>query len=136
MTAITERARGAVTELPRLLPPPGSNAGGRPGGKPAGTQGDDWYAHAGRHGGLPYRDQPGVLLGDIEAAGLTGRGGAAFPVHRKLRAVLDAAGRRRAPVVIANGAESEPASDKDASVTCMPSRVVLLSASLLAVLVL
>src|SRR5215472_4368613 len=97
MTAMTERAPGAVTELPRLLPPqqgPGrqnsqnsQDTQARQGGK----RSHDWYAHADRHGRLPYRDQPGVLIRDIEAAGLTGRGGAAFPVHRKLQAVYDAA---------------------------------------------
>ena len=51
-----------------------------------------------------------ALIPDIEASGLTGRGGAAFPVHRKLAAVAAARGRK---VVIANGAESEPASRKD-----------------------
>jgi NADH:ubiquinone oxidoreductase subunit F (NADH-binding)/ferredoxin len=47
-------------------------------------------------------------------ADLRGRGGAAFPVARKLAAVLAAArSRRRAPVVMVNGAESDPASAKD-----------------------
>jgi NADH:ubiquinone oxidoreductase subunit F (NADH-binding) len=67
-----------------------------------------------------------VLIRDIELAGLTGRGGAAFPVHRKLQAVLDAAARRRrAPVVIANGAESEPGSDKDATLLWLSPHLVL-----------
>ena len=45
---------------------------------------------------------------------LRGRGGAAFPVARKLAAVLDAARtRKRKPVVIVNGAEGEPGSAKD-----------------------
>ena len=52
-----------------------------------------------------------MLIGDAEASGLTGRGGAAFPVHRKLAIVAAARGGRK--VVIANGAESEPASRKD-----------------------
>ncbi len=111
-----EGTADAVTELPRLLPP----RDGRP------RAAHDWHAHAERvrHAGLPR--PPGILIGDIEAAGLTGRGGAAFPVHRKLQAVLDAAGkRRRAPVVIANGAESEPASDKDATLLWLSPHLVL-----------
>lgn len=64
-------ATAAARELPRLLPPAGD-------GNPA----QDLMAHLARHGRLPYRDGPGVLLSDITAAGLTGRGGAAFPVHR------------------------------------------------------
>jgi NADH:ubiquinone oxidoreductase subunit F (NADH-binding) len=46
----------------------------------------------------------------LERSGLTGRGGAAFPVADKLRAV---AGMRARPVVLVNGAEGEPASGKD-----------------------
>jgi NADH:ubiquinone oxidoreductase subunit F (NADH-binding) len=56
---------------------------------------------------------PSVLIGAIEQAGLTGRGGAGFPTHRKLTAVLAAAGDGRQPVVVANAAEGEPASAKD-----------------------
>jgi NADH:ubiquinone oxidoreductase subunit F (NADH-binding) len=50
------------------------------------------------------------LIEEVAAAGLLGRGGAAFPAARKMRAVADARGR---PIVIANGAEGEPASLKD-----------------------
>jgi NADH:ubiquinone oxidoreductase subunit F (NADH-binding) len=46
----------------------------------------------------------------VERAGLTGRGGAAFPTGVKLRALAAAPGT---PVVMANGVEGEPASDKD-----------------------
>jgi NADH:ubiquinone oxidoreductase subunit F (NADH-binding) len=49
------------------------------------------------------------LLTEIAASGLTGRGGAGFPAATKLRAVA----RGRAPVVVANGTEGEPASSKD-----------------------
>ena len=50
------------------------------------------------------------LIARIEAAGLLGRGGGAFPTARKLRSVASA-GRR--PVVVVNAAEGEPASLKD-----------------------
>jgi NADH:ubiquinone oxidoreductase subunit F (NADH-binding) len=114
VTAVTEDTRDAATALPRLLPPQ------------ADERSHDWAAHAARHGTLPYRDRPGVLIRDLEAAGLTGRGGAAFPVHRKLDAVLRSAeGRRRAPAVIANGAESEPASEKDATLLWLAPHLVL-----------
>jgi NADH:ubiquinone oxidoreductase subunit F (NADH-binding) len=51
-----------------------------------------------------------ALIGDLRAAGLTGRGGGAFPVYRKIVAVRASGG---APVVVANGAEGEPAAAKD-----------------------
>jgi NADH:ubiquinone oxidoreductase subunit F (NADH-binding) len=51
-----------------------------------------------------------VLLDTIEASGLSGRGGAAFPTALKLAAVAD----RHPTTVIANGMEGEPASRKDA----------------------
>src|SRR5712671_1908596 len=60
--------------LPRLLPP----ATDRP---------EDLRDHLARHGFPPYRGERRRLIADIEAAGLTGRGGAAFPAHRKLTAV-------------------------------------------------
>ncbi len=104
---------GTATDLPRLLPARGQHP-------------EDWRAHIARHGPLPYRDAPGRLINDLQQAGLTGRGGAAFPVYRKLGAVLDAAStRHRRPVVIANGAESEPASDKDATLLWLAPHLVL-----------
>jgi NADH:ubiquinone oxidoreductase subunit F (NADH-binding) len=118
VTATTHSTQDAMTELPRLLPLPGK--------KPGKQDKQDLGVHLDRHGGLPYRDREGILIRDIEAAGLTGRGGAAFPVHRKLQAVFDAADkRRRTPAVIANGAESEPASDKDATLLWLSPHLVL-----------
>jgi NADH:ubiquinone oxidoreductase subunit F (NADH-binding) len=111
----------APNDLPRLLPP-----------VPEGKRRQSLDAHLARHGGLHYANQtgtpgnPGPLIGNAEQAGLTGRGGGAFPVHRKLRAVLEAADkRRRNPTVIANGAESEPASDKDATLLWLAPHLVL-----------
>jgi len=55
------------------------------------------------------RRRPERLIDIVEASGLTGRGGAGFPTGRKMRSV---AGHGE-PVVVANGAEGEPASAKD-----------------------
>ena len=63
----------------------------------------------GRLGRPPVLDA-GRLVELLRAAGLTGRGGAGFPTWRKVEAVLRAGGT---PVVVANGAEGEPASGKD-----------------------
>ncbi len=118
MTATTDSTQDAMTELPRLLPPLDQQQGKQ--------HKQDLSAHLDRHGSLPYRDREGVLIRDIETSGLTGRGGAAFPVQRKLQAVFDAAEkRRRTPAVIANGAESEPASDKDATLLWLSPHLVL-----------
>jgi NADH:ubiquinone oxidoreductase subunit F (NADH-binding) len=83
-----------------------------PGDGPA-TQAADLDAHLARHGPVPYRDRPGALTEQIRAAGLTGRGGVAFPAWRKMEAVAARSGPDRQAVVVANGAEGEPASDKD-----------------------
>ncbi|MCE0768219.1 SLBB domain-containing protein [Pseudonocardia kujensis] len=83
---------------------------------------DDLAAHLARHGPLP-RLTPDALIARVDAAGLRGRGGGGFPTAAKLRAV--AAGRRRRPVVVANGCEGEPASHKDAALLdCAPHLVL------------
>jgi NADH:ubiquinone oxidoreductase subunit F (NADH-binding) len=67
--------------------------------------------HIAAHGALPdLRGRaPADLLADIEASGLRGRGGAAFPMAVKAAA----AARRRRALVVVNGAEGEPMSAKD-----------------------
>ncbi len=56
------------------------------------------------------RAAAGLLVDELRRSGLTGRGGAGFPLATKLTSVL---ARRGRPVVVVNGCEGEPASDKD-----------------------
>jgi NADH:ubiquinone oxidoreductase subunit F (NADH-binding) len=58
----------------------------------------------------------------VTRAGLTGRGGAGFPTGVKMRSV---ASRRGEPVVVANGMESEPASEKDKALLARAPHLVL-----------
>ena len=74
------------------------------------------------HDAPAYRGRAGALVDELHAAGLTGRGGAAFPVYRKMAAVLSAGGR---PVVAANGAEGEPAAHKDKTLLALAPHLVL-----------
>jgi NADH:ubiquinone oxidoreductase subunit F (NADH-binding) len=96
------------TGLPRLL------AGG--------DSGHELDRHLHLHGPLPPGFSPAALIDEVAAAGLTGRGGAAFPTARKLAAVRAAA---RPAVVVANGAEGEPASRKDATLLWRAPHLVL-----------
>lgn len=85
------------------------------------SAGPDLAAHHARHGSLPWPVAGEPLLREVEAAGLTGRGGAAFPTWRKLAAVAT----KPQPVVIANAAEGEPASAKDVTLlACVPHLVL------------
>ena len=113
----------AETSTPRLLPPEPWEA-------------TTLAAHLERHGALvqhpssaPWRE---ATLGEIERAGLVGRGGAAFPTGRKLRALLAHRGR---PFVVANGTEGEPASMKDRVLLTRSPNLVLDGAALAASLV-
>jgi len=89
----------AVASVPRLLA-----------GLSQGQLGID--EHAELHGEMPalgHRDGPD-LIELVAASGLRGRGGAAFPTATKMMAVAQS---RRDAIVVANGAEGEPASAKD-----------------------
>ena len=81
----------------------------------------DLATHLDRNGPLPSLGR-GALVGLLERAGLTGRGGAGFPTHRKLAAVMV---RGSKPVVVANAAEGEPASAKDAALLRHAPHLVL-----------
>jgi NADH:ubiquinone oxidoreductase subunit F (NADH-binding) len=91
-------------------------AGWRPGG-PATLE-----EHQRCYGPLPDARRPGTLADAVAEAGLTGRGGAGFPTGTKLRAV---AGRRGPAVVVANGMEGEPASEKDHALLSRAPHLVL-----------
>jgi NADH:ubiquinone oxidoreductase subunit F (NADH-binding) len=110
---VSEAAGGAAQQqsagLPRLLP----LVPGVP---------EDLRAHLARYGRPPYRGGRGPLIQTVEESGLTGRGGGAFPVHRKMAIVARARGRK---VIVANGAESEPASHKDALLLRVAPNLVL-----------
>jgi NADH:ubiquinone oxidoreductase subunit F (NADH-binding) len=84
----------------------------------------DAAAHAAEHGPLPLPrtgSERHALLDEVERSGLLGRGGAGFPLARKIRTV--AAGRRT--VVVANGCEGEPASAKDVHLLSLQPHLVL-----------
>jgi NADH:ubiquinone oxidoreductase subunit F (NADH-binding) len=110
-------------ELPRLLP------------ADPGTDPVSLAEHLARYGPPPC-SRPGrrdlrTLIAEVDRAGLTGRGGAGFPTARKLAAV--AAGR--APVVVGNGTEGEPASAKDKVLMARSPHLVLDGAALAAEMV-
>jgi NADH:ubiquinone oxidoreductase subunit F (NADH-binding) len=106
--------------LPRLIPPGGPLP---------------LADHVARYGPVPLRgtragSRMPELITEVERAGLTGRGGAGFPAGRKMRTVAEA-GRKAGPrrgggsVVVANGAESEPASGKDRLLLARAPHLVL-----------
>jgi len=70
--------------------------------------------HISYHGALGVHAEPGrpndVLREVVRASGLGGRGGANFPVARKVDAVV---GQRGRPIVLINATEGEPPSRKD-----------------------
>jgi NADH:ubiquinone oxidoreductase subunit F (NADH-binding) len=77
------------------------------------------------HIGLYGRLEPGVggrLISELQASGLRGRGGGAFPCGEKLAAVTAQRGR---PVVVVNATEGEPASSKDRALVRLVPHLVL-----------
>lgn len=71
-------------------------------------------AHQAVYGSLPTV-APDSLVEHLREADLVGRGGAAFPVWRKIASTRQGASRdaSKRPVVIGNGSEGEPLSHKD-----------------------
>lgn len=99
-----------MSALPRLL------AGLRPGRAMSVAE------HVERHGPLDVALRGQGLIDEVAAAGLCGRGGAAFPTAVKLAAVARRRGRR---AVVVNGAEGEPMSGKDRTLLELAPHLVL-----------
>jgi NADH:ubiquinone oxidoreductase subunit F (NADH-binding) len=105
------KAPAAPIGLPRLL------ASVRDDGRPGSLE-----EHVRRYGSVRDAVTGRELISLVEASGLGGRGGAAFPTGVKLRAV---ASQGRRPVVVVNGVEAEPASGKDRALLRAAPQLVL-----------
>src|SRR5258708_30833791 len=81
-------------------------------------------AHLDRYGPLPQpgTGRSGLLIDAVTQSGLSGRGGAGLPTGIKMRSVAE---RRGQAVVVANGMESEPASEKDKALLSRAPHLVL-----------
>jgi NADH:ubiquinone oxidoreductase subunit F (NADH-binding) len=111
MTAVAETDTAFGADVPRLLPRP-----------PAARLVD----HLARLGTRPRSGRE--LIGEVERAGLRGRGGAGFPTAIKMEAVRSRGARvlaSRSPIVVANGTEGEPLSAKDKTLLVHAPHLVL-----------
>lgn len=80
-------------------------------GTPAGSRLDAYRRSGGFEAfDLALAKGPDWVIGEVEASGLVGRGGAAFPTGRKWRAVASATGSK---YLVCNADESEPGTFKD-----------------------
>ncbi|MEV4756411.1 NADH-ubiquinone oxidoreductase-F iron-sulfur binding region domain-containing protein [Micromonospora sp. NPDC049559] len=92
----------------------------------------DLRAHEEVHGPVGPLS-PASLMRLVEGIELKGKGGAAFPFARKLRAVLESAEKRDLPpVVVVNATEGEPASWKDKVLLTRAPHLILDGAALAA----
>ncbi|WBB99413.1 MULTISPECIES: NADH-quinone oxidoreductase subunit NuoF family protein [unclassified Solwaraspora] len=92
----------------------------------------DLRAHEQVHGGVgPLSVDDLMRL--AEAIDLRGRGGAGFPFHRKVKAVVESADKQDKPVVVVvNATEGEPASWKDKVLLTRAPHLILDGAALAA----
>jgi NADH:ubiquinone oxidoreductase subunit F (NADH-binding) len=92
-------------------------------GPPASAGPENLRDHLERLGPVP--DIPAgraAFAESVRTTGVRGRGGSAFPVARKLEALLSSGGE---PLIVVNGSESEPASRKDATLIGLRPHLVL-----------
>ena len=111
MSRVTGRSRGR--EVRRSVQPFPSGPAGLPrllAGLDSAGSPVPLDQHIARWGRLPALNSVSIL-DELERSGLRGHGGAWFPVGTKWRSVKNSSLKR--PVVVANGAEGEPASGKD-----------------------
>ena len=90
---------------------------------------EDLPTHTLRLGELPSLVDPLAVLDVAQDAHLVGRGGAEFPLSRKLNTARSA---RAEPIIVVNGSESEPASRKDRLLLQLRPHLVLDGAQLAA----
>lgn len=97
------------------------------------AHGPGFAGHLSRFGPLPELDAD-VLIAHVAPLAVRGRGGAGFPIARKLQTVLEHRSRLpgRRPVVVVNAAEGEPASAKDTALLEVAPHLVLDGAMLAA----
>lgn len=91
-------------------------------GPPALAGAEPLESHLARLGPLPEHRSPQGIVAAIEAAGLSGRGGGAFPSATKIRT---ARATGTPPLVVVNASESEPASGKDRLLCLLRPHLVL-----------
>src|SRR5262245_48990407 len=78
---------------------------------------DDYVAARGGQGLEAARQvEPDVLIAEVEASGLRGRGGAGFPTGTKWRTVWENRSDAVATTVVVNAAEGEPGTFKDRTI--------------------
>jgi NADH:ubiquinone oxidoreductase subunit F (NADH-binding) len=87
------------------------------------------YIDRGGYASTSWERAPAELREEVDLSGLRGRGGGAFPTGRKWKAVAAEPGPRAALV---NGAESEPASQKDRLLLTLRPHLVIEGALLAA----
>ena len=115
-----------VAAGPAAAGPPESPPIGLPRLLPATAGPVDLGTHLSLYGPSPMfdRGEGAELLVEVSHAGLLGRGGAGFPMARKLAAVRSRSRHNRA-VVVANGTEGEPAVVKDRVLLARSPHLVL-----------
>jgi NADH:ubiquinone oxidoreductase subunit F (NADH-binding) len=85
------------------------------------------------HDAFAVAERRPSLMGELEASGLIGRGGAGFPTARKAQLLRAQHGRHK--VVVVNAMEGEPASHKDAALLATNPHLVLDGAEILAAII-
>ena len=92
---------------------------------PFATLDDYLAAGGGRALEAARRVEPEALIGEIEASGLRGRGGAGFPTATKWRTVAANASPELPTTVVVNAAEGEPGTYKDRTILRLDPYAVL-----------